>query len=281
MTQITKTVAAMLGGITTLLALNLSVAAQDLPPLPEAIKKAGVIRIGVKCDSPPFGASGTDGKPIGIEVEMAKKIGEFAFGSEKGAELSCVTSEARIPSLNAGKIDLILATLGRFPAREEVIDFSNIYFWGTSNVIVPKDSPVKTLADLKDKSLLIVKGGSQIKWLRENIPGISLVQLNTTADSIQALMQGRADGFVGDGGLVYTLGSNYPQLRVIEEGLDPGVNGVGLRKNEPELKAFVNAALDKLRKDGFYEKAVPQYVDKPVVAKVVLKGFVEPPPGPK
>jgi polar amino acid transport system substrate-binding protein len=281
MTQITKTVAAMLGGITTLLALSLSVAAQDLPPLPEAIKKAGVIRIGVKCDSPPFGASGTDGKPIGIEVEMAKKIGEFGFGSEKGAELSCVTSEARIPSLNAGKIDLILATLGRFPAREEVIDFSNIYFWGTSNVIVPKDSPVKTLADLKDKSLLIVKGGSQIKWLRENIPGISLVQLNTTAASIQALMQGRADGFVGDGGLVYTLGSNYPQLRVIEEGLDPGVNGVGLRKNEPELKAFVNAALDKLRKDGFYEKAVPQYVDKPVVAKVVLKGFVEPPPGPK
>jgi polar amino acid transport system substrate-binding protein len=281
MTHITRTVAAVLGGVTTALAMSWSVAAQDLPPVPDAIKKAGVIRIGVKCDSPPFGASGTDGKPMGIEVEMAKKIGEFAFGSEKGAELSCVTSEARIPSLNAGKIDLILATLGRFPAREEVIDFSNIYFWGTSNVIVPKDSPVKTLADLKDKSLLIVKGGSQIKWLRENIPGISLVQLNTTADSIQALLQGRADGFVGDGGLVFTLGSNYPQLRVIEEGLDPGVNGVGLRKNEPELKAFVNAALDKLRKDGFYEKSVPQYVDKPVVAKVVLKGFVEPPPGPK
>lgn len=281
MTHITKTVAAMLGGITTLLALNLSVAAQGLPAVPEAIKKAGVIRIGVKCDSPPFGASGTDGKPTGIEVEMAEKIGELAFGSPAGAELSCVTSESRIPSLNAGKIDLILATLGRFPAREQVIDFSNIYFWGTSNVIVPKDSPVKTLADLKDKSLLIVKGASQIKWLRDNIPGIELVQLNTTADSIQALMQGRAEGFVGDGGLVYTLASNYPQLRIIEEGIDPGVNGVGLRKNEPELKAFVNAALDKLRKDGFYEKAVPQYVDKPVVAKVVLKGFVEPPPGPK
>lgn len=281
MRNISKAFAAVLGGTITLAALGWSAAAQNLPPVPENVRKAGVIRIGVKCDSPPFGASGTDGKPMGIEVEMAKKIGEFAFGSAQGAELTCVTSEARIPSLNAGKIDLILATLGRFPAREEVIDFSNIYFWGTSNVIVPKDSPVKTLADLKDKSLLIVKGGSQIKWLRENIPGINLVQLNTTADSIQALLQERADGFVGDGGLVYTLGTNYPQLRVIEEGLDPGVNGIGLRKNEPELKAFVNAALDKLRKDGFYEKLVPQFVDKPVVAKVVLKGFVEPPPGQK
>ena len=264
---------------TILLGLTVSAAtAQGLPPLPDAVRKAGVIRIGVKCDSPPFGASGPDGKPVGIEVEMAKKIGEFAFGSEKGAELSCVTSEARIPSLNGGKIDLILATLGRFPAREEVIDFSNIYFWGTSNVLVPKDSAVKSLADLKDKSILIVKGGSQIKWMRENIPGISFVQLNTTADSIQALLQGRADGFVGDGGLAYTLAANYPQLRVIEEGVDPGVNGVGLRKGEKELKAFVDAALDKLRADGFYQKAVPQFVTDAAVAKITLKGFVEPPP---
>ena len=38
-------------------------------------KASGVIRIGVKCDSPPFGSSGPDGKPVGVEVEMAKKIG--------------------------------------------------------------------------------------------------------------------------------------------------------------------------------------------------------------
>lgn len=281
MKRVSGTLLAALGAAAVTLAFGQSACAQALPPLPEAVKKAGVIRIGVKCDSPPFGASGTDGSPIGIEVEMAKKIGEFAFGSAKGAQLSCVTSEARIPSLNGGKIDLILATLGRFPAREEVIDFSNIYFWGTSNVLVPKESPAKALSDLKDKSILIVKGGSQIKWLRENIPGISFVQLNTTADSIQALLQGRADGFVGDGGLAYTLASNYPQLRIIDEGVDPGVNGIGLRKGEPELKVFVNAALDKLRTEGFYEKAVPQFVDNAVVAKVILKGFVEPPPAQK
>ncbi|MGL4813414.1 MAG: transporter substrate-binding domain-containing protein [Beijerinckiaceae bacterium] len=274
---VAKAVAAAFGSI--LLGVTATAAvAQGLPPLPESVRKAGVIRIGVKCDSPPFGASGADGKPVGIEVEMAKKIGEFAFGSEKGAELSCVTSEARIPSLNGGKIDLILATLGRFPAREEVIDFSNIYYWGTSNVLVPKDSPAKTLADLKGKSILIVKGGAQIKWMRENIPGVSFVQLNTTSDSVQALLQGRADGFVGDGGLAYTLAANYPQLRIIEEGVDPGVNGIGLRKGEKELKAFVDAALDKLRADGFYQKLVPQFVTDKAVATITLKGFVEPPP---
>lgn len=278
MTTKFSSVAALLLATSIVGTLATPVTAQDFPPLPEAIQEQGVIRIGVKCDSPPFGASGVDGTPMGIEVEMAKKIGEYAFGSEDGAELSCVTSEARIPSLNSGKLDLILATLGRFPAREEVIDFSNIYFWGTSNVLVPGDSPVEKLADLEDKTLLIVKGGSQIKWLEENIPGIKMMQLNTTADGVQALLQGRADGFVGDGGLVYTLGSNYDDLRVVEEGLDLGQNGIGLRKNEPELMAFVNAALDQLREEGFYEKVIPEFVEEPAVVEVMKRGFLDEPP---
>ena len=266
------------GAAATLLLMASVVQAQTMPGLPAEIQEAGKIRIGVKCDSPPFGASGPDGEPVGIEVEMAKKIGEYAFGAPDGAELTCVTSESRIPSLIGGKIDLILATLGRFPEREEVIDFSNIYFWGTSNVIVPEDSPVQSLADLENETVLIVKGASQIGWLEENIPDIQLLQLNTTADGIQALRQGRAAGFVGDGGLIYTLASNYDELRVIEEGIDPGVNGIGLRKNEPELKTFVNAALDRLREEGFYEEVIPQFVDEPAVAEVMTRGFLEEPP---
>jgi len=278
MTKSCNSITVLLLSAAVTLGLAVGAAAQDLPPLPEAIKEQGKIRIGVKCDSPPFGASGPDGKPQGIEVEMAKKIGEFAFGSPEGAELSCITSEARIPSLQSGKLDLILATLGRTAARQEVIDYSNIYFWGTSNVLVPADSPVQKLSDLEGKTVLVVKGASQIKWLEANIPGINILQLNTTADGVQALRQGRADGFVGDGGLIATLGSNYPEMRVVEEGLDLGVNGIGLRKNEPELQTFVNAALDQLRRENFYQDIITDFVDEPSVAEVMTRGFLEEPP---
>lgn len=278
MTKSCNSITVLLLSAAVTLGLAVGAAAQDLPPLPEAIKEQGKIRIGVKCDSPPFGASGPDGKPQGIEVEMAKKIGEFAFGSPEGAELSCITSEARIPSLQSGKLDLILATLGRTAARQEVIDYSNIYFWGTSNVLVPADSPVQKLSDLEGKTVLVVKGASQIKWLEANIPGINILQLNTTADGVQALRQGRADGFVGDGGLIATLGSNYPEMRVVEEGLDLGVNGIGLRKNEPELQTFVNAALDQLRRENFYQDIITDFVDEPAVAEVMTRGFLEEPP---
>jgi len=265
-------------GAAAVLLLAGAAQAQTMPELPAAIKDAGKIRIGVKCDSPPFGLTGPDGKPAGIEVEMAKKIGEYAFGSADAAELTCVTSEARIPSLEGGKIDLILATLGRTASRQEVIDYSDIYFWGTSNALVPKDGPIQSLADLKGQTVVIVKGASQIPWLEKNVEGIQLLQLNTTADSVQALLQGRAVGFVGDGGLIYTLAANYPELRVIDKGIDPGINGIGLRKNEPELQAFVNAALARLRSEGFYEEVIPQFVTEGPVVQVMIRGFLEDPP---
>lgn len=250
----------------------------DLPPLPEYLQEQGNIRFGVKCDSPPFGASGPGGEPIGIEVEMARKIAEYGFGSPDAAELSCVTSESRIPSLNGNKIDLILATLGRFPEREAVIDFSDIYFWGASYALVPKDSAINSVADLAGRSILIVKGASQTKWLEANVPDIEFIQLNTTADGVQALLQGRADAFVGDGGLIFSLAANYPELRIVEDPIDPGMNGIGVRKDEPETLAFLNAALARMKEEGFYRQVVPEFAEDKAVQEQLLLGFETDPP---
>jgi polar amino acid transport system substrate-binding protein len=250
----------------------------EMPTVPKAIKGAGIIRIGVKCDSPPFGSSMGNGQPVGIEVDMAKEIGKFAFGSVDKAELTCVTSDARIPALQAGRIDLVLATLGKNPARAEVIDFSDPYFWGVSTVMVPQASPIKSLADLSGKTVVITKGASQVKWFRENKKDVQIMLLNSASDSVQALKQGRVDAYAADGGVIAMLASNYPEMRVLPDGIDPGVNAIGLRKNEPELKAFVNAVLKKLRENGFYDNDVKLYVTNPAALSTTLDGFKKPLP---
>ncbi|HEX2134349.1 MAG TPA: hypothetical protein VHG30_00355 [Microvirga sp.] len=62
----------------------------------------------MKCASPPVGRSGPDGKPVGVKVGMAKQIGAYALGSPDNAEPSCVATDARIPSLTGGKIDIVI-----------------------------------------------------------------------------------------------------------------------------------------------------------------------------
>ena len=116
-------------------------AAQGLPPVPEAIKKQELLRVGVKCDYPPDGYLDAQGKPQGVEVSLARQIATYAFGSSDKIELTCVTAANRIPSLQGGKIDLILATLGVSAERAQVVDFSDNYAWGGSDVLCRKTAP--------------------------------------------------------------------------------------------------------------------------------------------
>lgn len=55
--------------------------AQTLPPLPAAIKAAGVLKAGVRCDQPPYGYKDETGKFAGVETDMAIQIAAWAFGS--------------------------------------------------------------------------------------------------------------------------------------------------------------------------------------------------------
>src|SRR2546421_564640 len=86
--------------------------AGDLPPVPDALKKAGIVRIGIKCDYPPDGFLDNQGKNQGIEVSLARQIAADALGDAAKAELTCVTAANRIPMLVGSKIDMLVATLG-------------------------------------------------------------------------------------------------------------------------------------------------------------------------
>src|SRR6266536_1827017 len=60
--------------------------AGDLPPVPDTLKKAGIVRIGIKCDYPPDGFLDNQGKNQGIEVSLARQIASDALGDAAKAE---------------------------------------------------------------------------------------------------------------------------------------------------------------------------------------------------
>ena len=176
------------------LAAGLSAAmAQALPPLPKAIQAAGVLRAGVRCDQPPYGYKDESGNFSGIETDMAVQIAAWAFGSADKIELTCVTAENRIPQLMGKKVDILLATLGVTPERARVIDFSKPYRWGGSDMLVPKDSPIRKLDDVAGKTVVMLKGSTQAKWFEDTMPKVETLRLNTASDALQALKQGRGD----------------------------------------------------------------------------------------
>jgi polar amino acid transport system substrate-binding protein len=235
--------------------------AQELPPLPEPIKKQGVLRAGVKCDYPPDGFLDAQGKPQGVEVSLAKQIAAYAFGSPEKVELSCVTAANRIPALQGSKVDLIIATLGVSAERAKVVDFSDNYAWGGSDALVRKDSTIKSLKELAGKPVIVMKGAWQIGWFEKNVPTAQLLKLDSISDGLQALLQERADAFAHDLDVLRPIARKNSQVRLVGEIYEMGFRAAGIRKGETEWVQYVNAAIKKAYNDGLMTQWVKQYVE--------------------
>ena len=201
----------------------------------------------------------------------------FAFGSADKIELQCVTAANRIPQLNARRVDLLIATLGVTPERARVIDFSDAYRWGGSDLLVRRDSQIRSLDDLQNRTVIMLSGTTQAAWFDANMAGLNTLRLNTASDALQALLQGRGDAYAHDAATLIVIAARDQNLRLVGEPFAVSDAAVGLRKNEPEWMAWINAALARMKSEGLYaqwlEKWVPAEIRQPYTA-----AFMEPRP---
>lgn len=269
-------------GLCVFVALNNASIAEEanLPPIPSWLKSEGVLKVGVRCDQPPYGFKDSEGNFAGIETAMALQIAEWAFGSKNKAELTCVTAANRIQQLLSKKVDILYATLGVTPERARVVQFSAPYRWDGSDVVLLKNSKVKTLADLKGKTIIVLKGDNKGKWFEQKMPEVHLLQLNSTAAALQALKQGRADGAAFDTALIITLLQKDKSLRRLDDSFLLVDAAAGLRKNEPGWLAYVNAAQNKMKEMHLYSKWAKEY-SPAGTADYYTKGFETPRPDKK
>ncbi|HYC36059.1 MAG TPA: transporter substrate-binding domain-containing protein [Usitatibacter sp.] len=269
-----------LAGITAafaLLSLSPAASAQAMPALPDAIKSQGKVRVGVRCDQPPYGFQDEKGQFAGVEVDMAKQIATYAFGSPDKAELTCVTAANRIPQLTSKRVDLLIATLGISPERARVVAFSKPYRWGASDVLVAKDSPYKKLDDLSGKTIIALTGSVQAKWFEEKMKSATLLRLNTAADSLQALKQGRGEAYAHDAATLVIIASKDPTLRLLGDHYQLSDAAMAVRPGEDAWLAYVDAAIVRMRSEGLFLRWVEKWVPADVRSYYVMV-FKEPRP---
>ena len=87
------------------------------------ITKAGVIRVGIFEDFPPFASLNASMKVEGYDTEVADKLAA-ALGVK--TELVGITGQNRIPFLTEGKVDLLLS-IGYSDERAQVVDYTDPY----------------------------------------------------------------------------------------------------------------------------------------------------------
>jgi polar amino acid transport system substrate-binding protein len=224
-----------------------SLARPKLPPLPGQVRRRGRWLIGVKCDFPPFGYINVRGQNAGYDVEVARRFAQLAFRSSKRVKFTCVTTPSRIPTLTQKRVDIIISTLTWTASREEVIDYSMPYYSATGRLLVPNRSTL-TLRNLNGKSVTTTRGSIYDRWVRNCFKSSSLIVTDSPVTAVENLKQGRAETFMFDDAYLLGVATQDATLRLTNDKFLNIPWGIGIRKGEPAMKKWVNAALLYMKK---------------------------------
>ena len=232
------------GVLIALMSLGVAAHADTL----DDIKKAGKVRIAIDTAIPPFGMTDDKMQPSGSDVDTAKLLAQ-----DLGVQLEIVTTTGptRIPSLQTNKADLVVSTLSITPDRAKVIDFSIPYADHPSVVGALKGVAISSYADLAGKKVAVVRGTTQDTDLTREAKGAQLVRYEDDATMALAFASGQVDILATARSLLPAISKKNP-ARTAESKITMTTFylAVGLRKNEPKLKAWVDEWVRTNLKNG-------------------------------
>ncbi|MEZ4622338.1 MAG: transporter substrate-binding domain-containing protein [Caldilineaceae bacterium] len=135
------------------------------PPIPNRseastaaiVVERGVLRVGIRQDSQPFGFIDENGTLSGFDIDLAHEIARRWLGDGSAVEFIAVSLADRIPRLAAGDVDLLLAAMPYKQERDAFIDFSQPYFVDGQVLLVSAESDIGSWDDLNDKVIAVVK----------------------------------------------------------------------------------------------------------------------------
>ena len=219
-----------------------------LPPLPPEIKERKRWNIGVKCDSPPFGFIDVQGKNAGFDIEIAKQFSRFAFGKSNRITFTCVTTPAREPALNTGRVDLVIATFTYTTDRDTRIDFSRAYYKATGRLLVRNESPVRSLSDLANRTVSTTSGSIYDRWLKRCHASTEVTVTDSFTNALLAFNQGRADALMWDDTVLVGVAAADKTAKLTEDTFLALPYGIGIKQGNVALKLWVDSRLELMRK---------------------------------
>lgn len=228
----------------------------------EKIKERDKLIVGVKYDLNLFGLKDPKtGKVEGFDIDIAKGLAKKILGDENKIELKEVTSKTRIPLLNNGDIDCIIATMTISEERKKEVDFSDVYFMAGQSLLVKKDSKINGISDVKKGvTVLTAKGSTSAQNIREKAPEATVLEFENYAEAFTALKAGQGDALTTDNALLLGMAKQDPNFRVVDETFTEEPYGIAVRKGDTEFVNTINEYLKEIKENGEYDKIYEKWI---------------------
>jgi polar amino acid transport system substrate-binding protein len=226
------------------------------------IGKAGVLKVGVFQDFPPFSSADSDLKLQGYDIEVADILGKAVNAK---VELVGVTGQNRIPYLTEHKVNILLS-VGQSAERAKIIDFTDAYAPYYIAVMGPRSVDVKGPADLKGKTVAVNRGTLEDTSLTEVAPPeTDIKRFDNYNGVISAFLSGQVQLMVVGNDVGATILAKHPAIEPEQKfQLMTSPDHIGLNKNQPRLQQALNDAITQMKKDGSLDRISRKWLLQPL-----------------
>ena len=240
--------------LAALVLFSLPAGAQELKGTLKKIKERGVVVLGVRDASVPFSYRDDEQKPVGYAIDICMHVVDAIKAELKlpglKVETTPVTSSSRIPLMANGTIDLECGNTTNNADRQKTIAFTNTHFLSASVFVAKKAAKLKTIEDLKGKTVVSTSGSSNIVQLNKiNVArnlGINVVPAKDHPEAFLMVESDRAAAYVMDDVIIASLiaSSKDPSIFAVgdEPFSTPEPYGIMLRRDDPAFKTVVDRA---------------------------------------
>ena len=218
----------------------------------------GKLVIGTKFDQPGLGLKKPDGTMTGFDVDVAKYVAKELGYSEDRIEWKESPSGQRETLIQNGQVKYIVATYSITDKRKEKVDFAGPYLiTGQSLLVVAGNTDITGPESLENnKRLCSVSGSTPAQRIKDKYPGVQLQQYDTYSACVEALKNGAVDAVTTDEVILAGYAAQTPgTFKIVGKPFSEERYGVGLKKDDIDLRTKINDALEKMEKDGAWKAA--------------------------
>ncbi|WP_157385321.1 transporter substrate-binding domain-containing protein [Rhizobium freirei] len=224
----------------------------------ENIKARQKLVVAVLQDYPPYGSMGPDMKPTGIDIDVATQIAKHL---RVGLELVPVTGANRIPFMQTGKVDIIIACLGKTAEREKIVTYSNPYIGEYNSVFGEESAAISRPTDLVGHSIGASRGGTEDLEVSKIAPaGADIQRFEDTASTLSAYATGQVDLVATGTATAHAFNEKSPRKLFVKIKMATEPAYVGVPKGDDEMKNVINQTIAALAKDGTLAEIAKKYL---------------------
>ena len=222
----------------------------------------GKLHMATNASFPPYESTTDNGGFEGIDIDIATKIAD-----DLGLELVVDDMEfsSVITSVQSGKSDIAMAGMTVKEERKKNLDFTDSYATGVQSVIVPEDSDIKSIDDLKGKKIGCQEGTTGYIYASDTEENGGFGEENVTAyadggTAVNAMMQGKVDAVIIDNEPAKAYVAANKGLKILDTSYVEEEYAIGIAKHNKGLYDAVNNEIKKLKEDGTIQSIIDKYI---------------------